>query len=373
MDELDESIVKQMLWDFAIRSTEHSILMLDERGNIMWSNYGASQILGTNSAAAKGTNFSRFFTSMDQRNGIPEHELRVAVESGYATDDRWMIRVDRSRFWASGVTVNLGIEGEHTAFVKIFRDLTEAKMQLEATREETRAAASIADSMSNGIALLAHELRNPLTGISLGIDLLQGRLPDDPVLRGPITAIDSNCKFAARLVDDLMQHSKIHSDGFQLERVECTLRHLLEVSVSIAKQQMSQPDRPISILVPPVEIDMKIDCMRMQQVLVNLLTNSIRYSPVDGRIIVTGTLEGSEVIVRVTDEGAGIEADKLEHLFEAFTRSRLQGTKLGLGLGLALVKKLVDLHGGTVQARSEGTNKGSQFVIRFPSGIHLTH
>ncbi|MDR0183958.1 PAS domain-containing sensor histidine kinase [Lysobacter arvi] len=367
---VDESVIKDMLWAFAVRSPEHAALLVGSSGNITWTNSGAEVILGARRGELVGRDLSSIFIPSDIAGGIPEHELMEARARGTASDDRWLSRLDGSRFWASGVTVYLGPFTEEMAccaFLKLFRDLTEVKMQLESSRKRCRAACEASDKKSAAIALLAHELRNPLSGISLAAGMLKRKIGDQlPVPTEPLDLIERNVTLAARLIEDLMQHSKVGSDGFRLDKATCNLREMLEHSTSIAKRQMQQEDRRVSVLVPEHEIHAEVDPMRMQQVFVNLIANALRYTPPPGRIWVSGTVEGPEVIVRVTDEGIGIAPDRLERLFEMFTLPRLDSSKLGLGLGLALVKKIIELHGGTVQARSEGPGKGSQFVVRFP-------
>ena len=364
---VDEQTIKDMLWAFAVRSSEHAALLLGAQGDVTWTNAGAEIILGAPPGGLVGLNMARFFLKRDVNAGIPEHELVESRHRGTASDDRWMARLDRSRFWASGVTVFLDGELPGCSYLKLFRDLTEVKMQMESSRERCRAATQSSDAKSAAIALLAHELRNPLSGISLAAGLLRRRCDGEEKITAPMEVIERNVSLAARLIEDLMHHSKVHSDGFCLERTRCSLRELLEASSDIARRQMQEDARVLRVLVPRNDIEVRVDRMRMQQVFVNLIANALRYTPAPGRIWVSGTLEASEVIVRVSDEGVGIASERLERLFEMFTLQRVETSKLGLGLGLALVKKIVELHGGSVQARSEGPGKGSQFVVRFPA------
>lgn len=364
---VDDQVIKEMLWAFAVRSTEHAIVLLDGQGRVTWNNAGADTILGAAPGGLVGRNMSEFFTRRDAAAGIPEHERLEARHRGNASDDRWMTRLNRSRFWASGVTVYLGGELECCSYLKAFRDLTEVKMQLETNRERCRAATEASDGKSAAIALMAHELRNPLSGISLAAGLLYRRCEGDTALENAVEVITRNVALASRLIEDLMQHARIASGGVSLDRSTLDLHDLLQSSVEIARHQTDQADRPVAVLVPPAPIEVMVDRMRMQQVFVNLLTNAMRYTPPPGRIWVSATLEGSDAIVRVTDEGEGISAERLDTLFEMFTLPRLKGSKLGLGLGLALVKQITELHGGSVQARSEGLGAGSQFIVRFPA------
>jgi len=367
---VDENVIKDMLWAFAVRSPEHAAMLVGIDGRITWTNAGAEVILGAEPGELIGRDVSTIFIPRDITAGIPDHEREEARLRGTSSDDRWLSRVDGSRFWASGVTVYLGPfteEMQCCAFLKLFRDLTEVKMQLESSRKRFRAANEASDKKSAAIALLAHELRNPLSGISLAAGMLKRKIGEQlPVTAEPLELIERNVQLAARLIEDLMQHSKVGADGFRLDKATCNLRDMLVTSASIAKRQMEQEGRDLTVLLPQHEISMEVDGMRMQQVFVNLIANALRYTPEPGRIWVTATVEGPEAIVRVTDEGIGIDPDRLQRLFEMFTLPRLDSSKLGLGLGLALVKKIVELHGGTVQARSEGAGKGSQFVVRIP-------
>ncbi|WP_206862326.1 PAS domain-containing sensor histidine kinase [Lysobacter changpingensis] len=367
---VDEQVIKEMLWAFAVRSPEHAALLIGTDGRITWTNAGAEVILGAQPGGLVGLDLARIFTARDVEAGIPDHERVEARARGTSSDDRWLARLDGSRFWASGVTVYLGpftAEMDCCAFLKLFRDLTEVKMQMESSRKRCRAATEASENKSAAIALLAHELRNPLSGISLAAGMLQRRIGDQvPNTDEPLLVIERNVNLAVRLIEDLMQHSKVASDGFQLQKSRTSLRDLLESSVRIAQRQMQQETRLVRVLLPQHEIVLDVDRMRAQQVFVNLIANALRYTPLPGRIWVSGTLEGAEAIVRVADEGIGIAPDRLERLFEMFTLPRMDSSKLGLGLGLALVKKIVELHGGSVQARSEGPGKGSQFVVRLP-------
>lgn len=364
---VDDQVIKDMLWAFAVRSTEHAIVLLDGDGRVTWNNAGADTILGAKARGLVGRDISDFFTRRDAAAGIPEHERLEARHRGTASDDRWMTRVNRSRFWASGVTVYLGEDLECCSYLKAFRDLTEVKMQLETNRERCRAATEASEGKSAAIALMAHELRNPLSGISLAAGLLQKRCNGEPGVHETIDVITRNVSLASRLIEDLMQHARIASGSVSLDHSTHDLHDLLTSSVDIARHQTEQERRPVAVLVPPAPIEVRVDRMRMQQVFVNLLTNALRYTPEPGRIWVSATLEGCDAIVRITDEGEGISAERLNTLFEMFTLPRLKGSKLGLGLGLALVKQIVELHGGSVQARSEGLGSGSQFIVRFPA------
>ncbi|MGY8564472.1 PAS domain-containing sensor histidine kinase [Paracidovorax citrulli] len=358
--------IQNVLATFAERSLQHCILALDANGVVTWASAGAGEILGAAADALIGTWFGQYFTPEDRATGIPEHELEVSKQTGSASDDRWMARSNGSQFWASGVTVFLGADQEPARFLKIFRDFTAHHTLLATTRAQAAVATDRNEDIRVAIAMVAHELRSPLAGIMLGLELLGTQTQSPESSASVLRNVSENSSLALQLVDDLLNHSRVLAQGFRIETSICTLRDLLESSTQIAIRQMCQPDRSVPVLVPSADIEIQVDRMRMQQVMVNLLTNALRCTPEPGRIWVTGTIEGSEVIVRVTDEGVGIDPSTLNDLFKSFTRVGVKGTRLGLGLGLALAKKILEQHGGSVQALSEGVGKGSQFVARFP-------
>jgi len=217
------------------------------------------------------------------------------------------------------------------------------------------------------LAVLAHELRNPLSAIGLAANVLERHVRDDKRCEALLEAISSNVMLAGRLVEDLMQHSKLQADSFPLQHSLCDLREQIEEGIAIALQQMSQPGRRITLQVTAGDIQLKVDRMRMQQVFVNLLANALRYTPAPGHIAVTAVVERGEVVVQVADAGIGIERDRLATLFDQGALPRLAGSRLGLGVGLAVVGKIVAMHGGSVQAHSEGPGQGSRFTVRLPA------
>lgn len=240
-------------------------------------------------------------------------------------------------------------------------------VRLQSHRQRRRASARRGDPLDVALGVLAHELRNPLAAIGLAASLLELHTRGDKRSAALLGAISSNVALSARLVDDLMQHSKVHSDGFRLQRSACGLRALLDECVAIALAQSGQTGRGIAVILPVEDIRMQVDRMRMQQVFVNLIANALRYTPDPGRIWLTAAIEGGEVVVHVSDEGVGIERERLVSLLEQSALPRLKGSGLGLGIGLILVKRIVELHGGSVMAHSEGAGTGSRFTVRLPA------
>lgn len=216
------------------------------------------------------------------------------------------------------------------------------------------------------LAELAHELRNPLSAIGLAASVLEAHVAQDQRCGLLLGAIASNVALAARMVEDLLQHSQVNAEGFHLERAPCRLGEQLRQAISIAARQMGQPERTVAVQMPEGDIVLRVDPMRMQQVFVNLVANAMRYTPSPGRIQVTARLQDMQVLVEVADEGVGIEPHRLATLFDSGTLPRLSGSKLGLGIGLSVVKRIVERHGGSVRACSEGSGRGSCFTVALP-------
>lgn len=351
-------------WAFVSQTHEYAAFLLDDAGRVLWANPGAGYILGLEPERIVGREISDFFTEEDVAAGIPEHELTVAEAHEAMPDDRWMSRVDRSRFWATGVAASLGQRGGPSAFFKFFRDHTDHKMLVTTLRNRVEELGRQNAEKSTAIAVLAHELRGPLSAIGMAAEVAS-HSPVDAPRQAALDIIRRNVGFAARLAEDLEEHSRAEAGKLSLQMEPVVLAELLEASIDVARHRMGDPRRPIDLLVPPVPLVLQGDRLRLQQVFINLVVNAIRYTPEIGRIWVTATVEGPDIVVRISDQGIGIAPDMLERIFGMFTQAAGL-SDAGLGVGLALVKKIVELHHGSVQARSEGIGKGSVFSVRLP-------
>ncbi|HET6435638.1 MAG TPA: PAS domain-containing sensor histidine kinase, partial [Xanthomonadaceae bacterium] len=295
-----------------------------------------------------------------------EFELQLATLRGSAPDDRWMARADGSRFWATGVTLAPVPEGAMPAgFLKIFRDHTQRKMLIEATRNRLDACAHEIEGNRSAIAVIAHELRGPLSAIGMAGEVMACAGEGTPQFHAALDGMRRNVGFAARLVGDLEEYARAATGKLRLERSPVVLAALLDAAIGIASHREATRRR-IDLLTPAAVLEVDADPLRLQQVFVNLVANAIRYTPEPGRIWVAASVEEAEAVVSISDQGIGIAPDMLERIFDMFTQARAPARNAGLGVGLALVKTIVELHGGSVQARSEGLGKGSEFTVRLP-------
>jgi CheY-like chemotaxis protein len=234
-----------------------------------------------------------------------------------------------------------------------------------------RAARAGAESASRSkdefLAMLGHELRNPLAPISTAVQIMKLR-GDDRSLRER-EVIERQVMHLSRLVDDLLDVSRVARGLLSLSRVHIEVQEVLSKAVEIASPLIEQREQHLVVSTAQSDLWMNADPLRLAQVVANLLTNSAKYTPPRGHVWLSAAREDNQVVIRVRDDGEGIGASLLPHVFDLFvqgmrTVARSEG---GLGLGLALVKSFVTLHGGTVAATSEGPGRGSEFVVRIPA------
>ncbi|HYE77282.1 MAG TPA: hybrid sensor histidine kinase/response regulator, partial [bacterium] len=255
---------------------------------------------------------------------------------------------------------------------EVNRQLREANQEL-AQREQERLRNLELEENSRRkdefLAMLAHELRNPLAPVSHGLQILRLQPQDGALVAEMRDMMERQVLHMARLLDDLLDVSRITRDKIQLRRelvsLELVVAHAVEAVTSLASQQ----GHTIRIDVQPRGLFLEGDPTRLEQILVNLLTNACKYMNPGGQITVEGRLEGPEVRITVRDTGIGIAPDLLPYIFDLFTQGSrtLDRSQGGLGIGLTLVRKLAELHGGRVEAESEGPGKGSAFHLHLPA------
>jgi PAS domain S-box-containing protein len=221
------------------------------------------------------------------------------------------------------------------------------------------------------IATLAHELRNPLAPIRNGLEILK-RTPDMPEPAAKVRDVmDRQLAHLVRLVDDLLDVSRITRDKLEMRMKPVTLQDIIDHAVETSRPAIEAAGHTLSVQVPGRPIRIEGDLTRLAQVVSNLLNNAAKYTPSGGRIDVAGRFQGDHVCVEVSDNGAGISPDKLAQVFNLFsqvdrTAHQAQG---GLGIGLWLVKKLVEMHRGSIEAKSPGAGRGSTFTLRLPASL----
>ena len=264
--------------------------------------------------------------------------------------------------------VELNIYPATQGLAVYFRDITDRK---RAEQELQRAEESLRQSdrrKSEFLALLAHELRNPLAPIANGVQILRLRSAADATSDRTLDMMERQLKHLVRLVDDLLDVGRITSGKLQLRTQRVSMADVLETAVEGTRTQMDSHGHELVVDIGAQDLVVEADPDRLVQVFANLLVNSAKYTDRGGRIRVTLERQAHEAVVAVADNGIGIPAQSMGEVFEMFSQLENRPTHAegGLGIGLALVHRLVQMHGGTVSACSEGAGKGSTFTVRLP-------
>jgi len=307
---------------------------------VLWANPGAAWVLAATTAEIVGGPLSRYFTPEDVALGIPEHERSSAVRQGSSDDDRWMLRADGSRFWSAGRTVALARrDGTWLGYLKIFRDQTELKMRIRALRNRALLRDADQRARAHAIASIAHELTM----------LAHAHDKDD----------------LQRISRELEQVVTARNDTPELQLEPLRLDEELATAVTIAaRHARREPD--VEILLPPGKlIELEADRRRLRDALVALVDNAMRAIAEGGRIWINASIESGQALVRIEDNGAGMDARTQAAVFALLTEAEPADPQR-LDSGLALARFLAELHGGTIQARSAGPGKGSEFSLRLP-------
>jgi PAS domain S-box-containing protein len=387
--------------------TDYAIFMLDPDGRVATWNAGAERIKGYRADEIIGRHFSVFYPAESIARGWPDRELSIAAVDGRFEDEGPRLRKDGTTFWANVVISAVrGADGELRGFAKVTRDLTERRggedrlrqayanieRRVEQRTEELAAANEAltvevaerrrladelrvsvvqlrqADEQKNHfLATLAHELRNPLSPLRSGIDLLKAGNAVDPRFSGTLDVLQRQVTHLSRLVDDLLDLSRISRNTLELRREPVDLMAAIRHAVEATQPAFEAGRHTITITPPDGPAVVRGDDVRLSQVFVNLLTNAARYTPEPGRIRIDVDQTATEVTARIADPGMGIASEDLERVFEMFTqteRTRFAGS--GLGIGLNLARRIVELHGGTITAASGGPGHGSVFTVTLP-------
>ena len=218
------------------------------------------------------------------------------------------------------------------------------------------------------LATLAHELRNPLAPILSGLEVIKRAGHDEAVVQRSGAVMERQARQMVRLIDDLLDVGRINFDKLELRLEPVALADILNQALEACTPVVEASDHDATLSLPPERVMLHADALRLVQVFVNLLTNAAKFTPSGGSIAIDAVVEDKQVVVSVSDSGLGIPTDMLDEIFELFSQveQSLTRAQQGLGIGLTLVKRMVQMHGGSVAAHSEGPGQGSRFVVRLP-------
>lgn len=298
-------------------------------------------------------------------------ERSIAGQTPYNVDYRTVDPVTGAANWVRAIGRTFyAADGTPTRFDGVTLDVTEQR-QAEASLRESEGQLRDADRRKDEfLATLAHELRNPLAPIRNGLQVMKV-VGVDGVIEQARSMMERQLTQLIRLVDDLLDVSRVTSGKLDLRRERIELASVIESAVETSRPLFEQAGHALAVVMPEEPVFLDGDPTRLSQIVSNLLNNSAKYTPRGGNVELTVSREHSVAVVLVKDDGIGIPPAMLGKVFEMFTQvdRALEKTTGGLGIGLSLVKGLVEMHGGSIEARSEGQGQGSQFIVRLPIDV----
>jgi signal transduction histidine kinase/ActR/RegA family two-component response regulator len=275
--------------------------------------------------------------------------------------------------WAAALTLlplvaRVPISQDAEGYKREIVERRRAQAALRSIEAEARKLAEADARKNEFLAMLGHELRNPLAPIRNAVKIMKQRGSDDADLCWARDVVDHQVRQMAQLVDDLLEISRVTSGKVRLQKEPVDVATIVAYATETSRPVLEAHHHRLSIALPPDVVFVDADSIRMAQVLSNLLNNAAKYTKPGGQIRLAAACEGSDVVFRVRDNGIGIPPEMLSGIFDLFAQvdHSLDHSQGGLGLGLTLVRSLVEMHGGSVQALSEGLSRGSEFIVRLP-------
>ncbi len=293
-------------------------------------------------------------TAFGMAGSIIAHPSAVALNQQLFADELFMILIAPIFLILSAL-----VEERRVAAVQLEHSITELQRALHKLGLEDQ-------SKNEFIATLAHELRNPLAPVVSTLEYLKLEV-QTPETHRLIVGAEEQTQIMRRLLDDLLDVARVTQKRFKLQEENLVLQNAINRSVQTVEAFVQSQQHTLSVNMPKEPIWIYGDSVRLTQIFTNILYNAAKYTPHGGRINLEARVEGGDVVVAVSDNGVGIEADRIERIFEPFVHTApRKSVGTGLGIGLSLTKRLVDMHRGSIEAHSEGKDRGSIFILRFP-------
>lgn len=351
------------------RMRQHAIILISIEGKIVGWLAGAERMFGYLPHEILGQHISILFTPENRAAGMVEYEQDVARTDNEAEDDRWMLRKDGGRFWATGVMTPLrNSAGGLVGFGKILRDRTDIRAEFQTLVKQNESLKQVEQRKNQFISTLSHELRNPLGSLSLSLELLKLAQSDAKLVAETAGTMSNEVVTMRRMIEDVIDVTRASTGKVSLELKCQDLRPVIEAAVASCRPSIDMRTHHLNVIVPNAPLMVDIDAVRIRQVFVNLIQNATNFTKNGGTIWVKAGIEAAEAVIKVEDNGIGISPEVLPSIFEMFTQAEFVGDQsdAGLGIGLSVVKDLTQLHGGSIQVRSGGIGKGSEFTVRLP-------
>jgi two-component system CheB/CheR fusion protein len=355
---------------------DYAIITMDSDGRVTSWNRGAERMFGYREDEVAGRNLEFLFLPEEREQGAPAEEMERARREGRAINERWHVRKDGSQLFCSGEITQIE-SGEYSGYAMIARDETQRvrqdreRDQSLTTEQRGRSDAESAVALKDEfLAVMAHELRHPLNLIQISVELL-ARLPElrqVPAVARSATVIRNAVQSQAKLIDDLLDMSRVRTGKLALALAPLDLAPLVRRAVDAVRAAPGGAELAVTVESDETALPVLADDVRIEQVVMNLLGNAVKFTPPGGTIAVRVGSEDGMARIDVIDSGQGIAPDQLPRVFEMYAQPMSVTTRAkgGLGIGLAVVRDIVALHGGRVEAFSEGVGMGARFTVWLP-------
>ena len=342
------------------------VLVTDAAGRVTLMNPMAEQLLGAALSESRGKPLSEVMCVFDA-----ESHMSVADPARQVMHERRVVHShaplvlktldQRETPIAFSVAPVRNTDDDLTGAVVVFRDETQ--------RRKTEQALKSADRRKDEfLATLAHELRNPLAPICMGLELMKLTPNDQAAVADVHQMVERQTRHMVRLIDDLLDVSRITRGKLELRKSLIQFQSVVSHAVDASRPLIEEAGHKLSVQLPPQPVFLEADPDRLLQILSNLINNAAKFTPPGGLITIAAHVHDGTLSLSITDNGRGIAAEQLPAIFEMFNQARgaSENGQTGLGIGLTLVKRLVEMHGGTIEATSEGLGLGSTFAIHLP-------
>ncbi len=345
-----------------------AIFMLNPSGRVFTWNAGSESIMGYGAEEITDRHFSCFYLAEDIELGKPEQLLEAATVEGRAEEEGWRLRKSGSQFWAHVAIATVPDEvGNLRGFSSVIRDITARKRAEEALQLQREQLAQANRLKDEFLAVVSHELRSPLNAILGWTQAIRRKQSDAAVLKA-LEIIERNGKIQLKLIDDLLDVSSIIQGKLRMRTRLLDLEPIINAAIDAVRPAAEAKSIQLESILDLSAGKVIGDPDRLQQIFWNLLSNAVKFTPEGGQIRIQLQGKISHVEISVSDTGCGISADFLPYVFDRFSQGNPTGKRGngGLGLGLAIVRHLAELHGGTVRAASEGVGRGATFTVELP-------
>jgi PAS domain S-box-containing protein len=366
--QFEQDLDRQRRWlQVTLASIGDAVITTDRTGAVTFLNPVAEQLTGWRTEAAAGQPLDAVFRIINEETGQPAlnpvgRVLRDGVVMGLANHTALVGRDGRRVPIEDSAAPIRDAAGEVAGVVLVFHDVTGRRAAENALREASR----LKDEF---LATLAHELRNPLAPIRTGAFILGQRAGQDPVLKETLDIIARQAAHMARLVDDLLDVSRIEQGRVELRKERLDLGRMMAHALEACRSLIEAGGHQLTLALPDPAPELEADPVRLEQMICNLLNNACKYTPAGGTVQVSASRDGAELVLSIRDNGIGMPDEVLAHAFDLFYQAGrdLDRRTGGLGICLTLVRRLAQLHGGSVTASSDGPGKGSEFQLRLPA------